>query len=363
MRSPVAVALLLAMTVVTHASSAIGATPPRPCGELTGGPVPDWLQRLDRLAGGQAPASHPLIGRVVFSVPPSNPEDCRASDLLSVAVAAMAERSVVLLGEVHDNPVHHRFRAGLIAVARERSAARPGPEKPSNPALVFEHIRADQAGALTALQQTDGTPIATSADAWLAALDWDKSGWPDKAMFKALFEEAIAGRHPVYAGEPMRGVVRDISRQGFAAVTASDIKRLGLDAPLPEPQQNALLDDLEASHCGLMPRSAFVKMAEAQRYRDAHLASVVAQAAQTHGAAILLAGNGHVRRDRGVPHYLARPAFAIALVEVEDGKTSADDYMERGPDGRAVYDAILFTARADRKDPCVEMREMMQKKK
>ncbi len=116
-----------------------------------------------------------------------------------------------------------------------------------------------------------------------------------------------------------------------------------------------------------MPRTAFGKMAEAQRYRDAHYAAVIDAAAETHkSGVVLLAGNGHVRRDRGVPYYLAmrgKQAFAVALVEVEDGKTNPDAYIERGPDGSPIYDAILFTTRAERKDPCEEMRAMMQKKK
>lgn len=295
-----------------------------------------------------------------------NPADCRTSGLASLIVTAWSDQRPVLLGEVHDNPLHHRIRSNLIRLAREARPAGPTGSfaDRARPAIVFEHLRADKSPTLERLQQSEGSPAAT-ADAWLAALDWDKSGWPDKAMFKPLFEEVIVGRHPVFAGEPARGVVRDISRQGFAAIGIDEIKRLGLDTPLAEPLQNALLDDLEASHCGLMPRTAFGKMAEAQRYRDAHLASVVEAAAKAYfGAVVLLAGNGHVRRDRGVPHYLrSKNALAIAIMEVEDGKHSPDDYVERGPDGKPVYDAVVFTARAERKDPCIEMREMMQKRK
>lgn len=360
MRSPIVAALVLAIAAIVTAPDRTNASTPQRC--LT--PTLS-AQTLNGLARGEALASHPLIGHVLFAAPRANPEECRAQDLLSLIRTSMVEKSVVLIGEVHDNPIHHRIRAALIRFARE---AKPDGqtddlERRGGAAIVFEHLRADQSPTIEKLRQTEMAIPSEAADAWLTALDWDKSGWPDKAMFKPLFEEVISGRHPVYAGEPARGVVRDISRQGFAAVATDEIKRLGLDTPLPEPQQNALLDDLEASHCGLMPRTAFGKMAEAQRYRDAHLASVVEQAAQKHGAAILLAGNGHVRRDRGVPHYLHRNGVAIALIEVEDGKASAGDYLERGPDGKPVYDAILFTARADRKDPCVEMREMMQKRK
>lgn len=348
--------------LVTSSSSA--SSPPRRCGQMAGVPTPAWADVLDRLATADNVSHHPLVGRVHFSAPRANPEDCRARDIFTNAAAVLIERGVLIIGEVHDNARHHRFRAELIVQYRNSSAT--GPVRPSEIPIVFEHLRADQAEALGKLQTKDSTPVAKTADEWLAALDWEKSGWPDKAMFKPLFDEVIAGRHPVYPAEPARGIVRDIARQGLQAVGGEEIKRLKLDKPLAEPLQNALLDELEASHCGLMPRSAFGKMAEAQRFRDAHYAAVIEAAAETHqSGVVLLAGNGHVRRDRGVPYYLAlrgKQAYAVGLVEVEDGKTSPDDYVERGPDGRPIYDAILFTARAARKDPCEDMRAMMQKK-
>src|SRR5690606_8492139 len=113
---------------------------------------------------------------------------------------------------------------------------------------------------------------------------------------------------PILPGHPSRAEVRDVARRGLQALPADTATRLGLDVPLPAPLQSALRDELEASHCGLMPRSAFTNMALAQRYRDANLAASLVSAAIASGSAILFAGNGHVRRDRGVPWDLARMA-------------------------------------------------------
>ena len=33
-------------------------------------------------------------------------------------------------------------------------------------------------------------------------LDWDKSGWPDKAIFEPLFQAAIEAKLPILPGEP-----------------------------------------------------------------------------------------------------------------------------------------------------------------
>jgi uncharacterized iron-regulated protein len=64
---------------------------------------------------------------------------------------------------------------------------------------------------------------------------------------------------------------------------------------------------------------------------------------------VLIAGNGHVRKDRGVPWYLAqlRPAariVSIGLIEVEDDLDDAGDDLP--------YDYVWFTPRVDDADPC-----------
>jgi uncharacterized iron-regulated protein len=136
--------------------------------------------------------------------------------------------------------------------------------------------------------------------------------------------------------------------------------------PLPEALGNALLDELDASHCGLMPRAAFTNMALAQRYRDAHMAAALSEAARTHGSAILLAGNGHVRTDRGVPWDLARLApdrkvLAVALMEIEEGVTNPAELVPLDVQGRPAADFVVLTPRTSRPDPCEEMRARFKK--
>jgi uncharacterized iron-regulated protein len=112
-----------------------------------------------------------------------------------------------------------------------------------------------------------------------------------------------------------------------------------------------------------LPPQALGGMAVAQRYRDAHMADVLLSTAQRHGSAILIAGNGHVRTDRGVPWHLRQrapgtPVAAVLLVEVEDGQTEPADYVPRDPESRPAADFVIFTPRAERGDPC----ESLQKK-
>ena len=63
---------------------------------------------------------------------------------------------------------------------------------------------------------------------------------------------------------------------------------------------------------------------------------------------MLLAGNGHVRRDIGVPHWLGtmkNKAFVVGYLEIGDDSTPV-----------AAFDAVARTAAAERADPCEEFK-------
>ncbi len=304
----------------------------------------------------RAERDHPLACRVFGA-------DGREISLDALA-DVIGEARFTLLGEIHDNPDHHRLRAGLIARLGSRVPAEPG--QPRQPALVFEHLKVTQSRALeplVPLQAIDPSPeqVQAAIDALERDLDWTTSGWPRFAMFAPLFSAAIRGRHAIAAGDPPRDKVRAVARSGLAAL-AADEAHLGLAKPLPPPLQDALLGDLEASHCGLMPRTAFGTMADAQRYRDAHLADVLVARAGTNGRAVLLAGNGHVRTDRGAAYYVRASApgasiVSVLIAEVDPTKTDPKAYVPTGPEGQPAADFVILTPRVERADPCVEMRK------
>jgi uncharacterized iron-regulated protein len=123
----------------------------------------------------------------------------------------------------------------------------------------------------------------------------------------------------------------------------------------------ALLEELKLSHCGMLPESALAPMAEAQRFRDAHIADALLKALGEGAKGVLLAGNGHVRKDRGVPWYLSARApgsrvATVMLVEVAADNEDAASYVPRDPSGAPAVDYIVFTPRAERGDPCAAMR-------
>lgn len=260
---------------------------------------------------------------------------------------------IVLLGEMHDNPAHHQVRAWLIADAIK---ARPQ----WRPAVAFEQIDTDRQEAVDRFDKLDAG--ARTPESLFGFLKWQESGWPPTEIYRPLFEAILAARLPIYAGDLPRVRVRSVARSGLLQIAPEERARLGLEQPLPAPLADALRRELEESHCGALPPQALGGMAVAQRYRDAHMADVLLGAAGRHGSAVLIAGNGHVRTDRGVPWHTRRrapetPVTAVLILEVEDGKTEPADYMPRDPDGRPTADFIVFTPRAERPDPCEALRK------
>jgi uncharacterized iron-regulated protein len=139
-----------------------------------------------------------------------------------------------------------------------------------------------------------------------------------------------------------------IVRGGYAAVfDDASLRRLGLDRDIDADWQRTQEREIDAGHCGALPPAMWPAMARAQFARDA----VMAAALRVHGAggAVLLAGNGHVRKDIGVPRWLGGAdrdrVWSVGYLEADDDATPA-----------GAFDAVVRTAAAPRADPCAAFR-------
>ncbi len=273
----------------------------------------------------------------------------------------MRSARYVLLGEIHDHPEHHRVRAELL-----RALLADG--RPTW--VVFEQIDRQYNAAVQAAART--------TDAVIAAGQLDRTGWA-WPLHRPLFDAALAAGATVVGGNLGRAEASSVVRGG-AAQAPADLQPL-LSAPWSAQQNAEVLRQVDEGHCGALPAAMLPAMALAQRTRDAALAQAMA-AAPPGTRVVLIAGNGHVRRDVAVPHYLATPdlrpkdltpdsrvtgitgitgitditditdIFSIGLLErADDGTTAAD----------APYDDAWFTSRIARPDPCDGLREMLKK--
>ena len=247
--------------------------------------------------------------------------------LLLTIIAPVASASgvfdVVVLGEVHDNPAHHAEQARRVETLAPK-------------ALVFEMLTPDQAAQAVPEIRDDAVALG-------AALGWADSGWPDFAMYYPIF--AAAPEAQIFGAAIPRAVAREAMQSGAAPVFGEDAGRFGLDDALPPDMQTAREALQMAAHCDALPEAMLPQMVEIQRLRDAALARAVMKAiAQTGGPVAVITGNGHARKDWGVPQVLAQvaPGFRVfALGQGEDGTP---------PDGG--FDAVVFAPAPARDDPC-----------
>jgi uncharacterized iron-regulated protein len=311
-------------------------------------------------AGATFAADAALDGRVYRVPPPSmggtNCPDVPDDKLMQAISATLAGGGIVVLGENHDNFLHHMSRACIV----ERVV---GKTSNSKIAVVFEQFNAEQQGTLDAF----AAGAEKSLTDFKKTVGWDASGW-SQYKYDPLLQAIIDAKSPLYAGDVTRAMIMKTSKEGSAALSEMETKRLGLDKPLGEKLDQASLKEIEDSHCGMMPKSAFGGMAFGQRYRDAHLADVALKAAEKHGGAIVLAGNTHARSDRGIGWYIKTRAptkrvLSVAYGEIDDKQDQASSYVPLDPDGKPAADFVALTLTIDRPDPCIEMREMMKKRK
>jgi uncharacterized iron-regulated protein len=342
------------MAVAVHFAGPADAQPA--CARSDGTAMRDALWQ-------QAREKHPLAGTVLKGERPIpiDADRCARSPLQQLIVevwSTIRGGGIALLGEVHDNPEHHAVRGEIL---------RPRLEPVLDvgdlfPAATFEHIRTNQQPQLDAFYGNVRSGRAPMASELLDALRWKDSGWPAAGIYLPLFDAALKAKMMVVPALPDRERMRTLVRGDRTGTSENELALLKAAEAMPVPLRDALVAELEGSHCGVIPPSAFAAMSMAQRYIDAHMAGRTLEAASEHGGAFLLAGNGHARTDRGVRYFLkqrapARAAISVMLLEVEDGKTDAAAYIPRDPYGNPAADYVLFTPRHNRADPCEKMRQ------
>jgi lipoic acid synthetase len=303
------------------------AADPRPFGGR------EWRSPKDR--------SHPLVGYAL------SPRDGRWVDRAELE-GALASADYVILGETHDNEDHHRLQAELL------SAALAGGRRP---AAAFEMIDTSQAEALArALSTPPVTPEAIEE-----ATGWKKSGWPDFALYRPIFEVALGSGLEVVAANLPRSVAREAVRKGTEGLPV-DVRETLARAGEPSPHElRTWAKEMEESHCQELEPGLLHGLVLAQRARDVQMALRVAAAGAGGKGAALITGDGHARADRGVPAWLARiepggRRLSIGLVEVDGDRRWPRHYAEEFGGGAIPFDYVIFTPRAEREDPCEALR-------
>lgn len=276
-------------------------------------------------AGGPVPAAFTLPDGVTL-VDAASGTPVKTATLLQRIGAA----DFVLLGEVHDNPVQHRLRGELITAFAAK-----------HPAIVFEQFTASDSAIP---RPSAGMPI----EGWLDQHGFDRKGWK-WPLHQPVVEAAIVSSRSIWGSNVSRDELRAVVRGGESAAPAP-LAAILAKAPLDSAGKAGIDQELVEGHCGKLPVAMIPGMRAAQATRDAAMTHAL-ELASRDGAAWLIAGNGHVRRDMGVPRILSKVApgkklLVVGLLERES------DGSAPSAESRKPYDLVVITPRAEREDPC-----------
>jgi uncharacterized iron-regulated protein len=233
---------------------------------------------------------------------------------------------ILLLGEVHDNPDGHQQRYDYLLRLIEGGW---------RPALVMEQFDRENQGALSKAQA-----VCTDADCVIRSAGGKRWDWP---YYRPLIELALRYHLPLIAGNVSRAEAAGVMKNGLSVAFDPEIMATyRLLQPLPDDLIQGQRIAIETGHCGKVPESMVRGMVSAQVARDIWMAHALQKNAET--GAVLVAGNGHVRRAIGVPRWLA----AVAVRGFQ-----SHGFIEQSTDSIAsVYDVTHTIAPHQRPDPC-----------
>ena len=288
---------LLSICLVLALGGCQASLPPAPAWQVTEGRANAQLGRIIDLSSGQALSPGQLVQR-------------------------LADAPRVLVGEKHDNPDHHRLQLWLLRALESR--------RPQG-SLLLEMLEPRQQ-ALVDAQKGKVSPAADLPK----ALDW-QPGW-NWALYGPIVREALAQPYPLLAANLSPEEVRRAYRQPATPP--------GERSNAPAVVQ-ALLAQVRAGHCNLLPEGQLPAMLAVQQQRDRRIAERLLAAPQP---ALLLTGSYHARKDLGVPLHLAdlgANAEGTVLLLAEVGEAVEP----------AMADFVWYTPATPEQDYCAQLRK------
>ena len=290
-------------------------------------------------AGNLLFADHPLAGKIW---------DMNSRSFIDEAalLAKTNKADVLLLGETHDNQLHHENQQKLLK-ARIGSGASPA----LMPALMMEQLNAEDQGALDlALAGSNRDETLNNVTGLIK--------FADQQPYQPLLAIAIDNKLPVIAANIPNQRLQPVIWRGYAVYDADELKRLAVEEVWNERRQKYLATNMGGAHCGQLRDELRAGLTRSQRLRDALMVdSAVSSIAR---GVVAIVGSSHARRDIGLPLYFAARApsariLSVGFIEVSPGVTDPRAYEADSATGEAPYDVIWFTPRVDRADPCANL--------
>lgn len=240
--------------------------------------------------------------------------------LLSACQSMPVKSNTVLLGEVHDNEIGHQQRLAWLTHKIEQGW---------RPAIAMEQFDRERQADLELARKEHPNDV----DYLIKSVGGERWDW---RFYRPVIELALRYDLPILAANLSRKEASQLVKNGrLDLASAQDID---LNSAIPLQLINQQRQAVQAGHCNQLPIGMEEGMARAQIARDRVMAATMLPY-QSRGV-VLLAGNGHVRRDLGVPQWL-KSAYAVGFVE------SVSD---------SQYDEVHIIPSATRADPCASFK-------
>lgn len=175
---------------------------------------------------------------------------------------AAAASDVTLLGESHDDPYHHELQLDLIRLLHADKLPI---------AVGLEMMQSDYQ------KQLDDWVAGTLSEPEMEQV-FEKN-WTDWRLYRDIFLFAREQRIPMVALNVPLAVVRKVSQQGFASLTAEERRDLpaGTSCDLTNPQVAFLRKSFRAVEHHLQNGKKFNNFCEAQTVRNSGMASNISR--------------------------------------------------------------------------------------
>lgn len=249
-------------------------------------------------------------------------------------IQRIGENRNILLGEQHRNTEHHRLRGTLIA------------SFPSDMTVVVaEHLDFGRTILWKELLINDLKAGGFSDKGWK---------WP---IHQDLFEPLKTHSIELIGGNISRDKAKDVVLKGPDILEPS-IKSIYDATPYGERESAILIEDIRVGHCNTLPENMLKPMASAQHAKDSAMSLTLHQSKKP--IRFLIAGNGHVRKDYGVPVILKKlypeeKTLSIGFIDESDYR---DDSLS---EYRNEYDVIVVAGTSPEEDHCVALKSNIAK--
>lgn len=210
---------------------------------------------------------------------------------LEQVVDHLAMHRVVLVGEAHDNPAHHRIQLTLIEQLHARR-----PEMVVAMEMFPRHLQP---------QLDHWVAGEWSEERFLDEVEWYFTWGFDVNLYAPILRFAKEKRIPLLAMNIRRETVSQVRRKGLADLEPEVLDTLPPMCPAPLDYR-LRLEEVFDSHPMMSKSGNFDYFVEAQGVWDGVMADSIKRWSDAHpqGLVVGLVGSGHVVMGHGIPYQL-----------------------------------------------------------